>query len=84
MSAKYKNAGKFYCIIKLHKEHIIWQASAPRPIISGSGSIIQNIGNYSEHEIRNLVNKHKSYLQDTPHFIRHVEEINSILVATDI
>ena len=63
-----------------------------RPIISGSGSITENIGVYVEHHIHNLSTSHKSYIKDTPHFLRIINKINSgpklppnsLLVTTDI
>ena len=85
-----KNASKFYCNLKTHKPH---EDTPPvRPIVSGSGSITENIGVYVEHHIHNLSTSHKSYIQDTPHFLRIINKINSgpklppnsLLVTTDI
>ena len=63
-----------------------------RPIISGSGSITDNINIFVEHHIKEVSTKHPSYLQDTPHFLRLVHKINqgpklspnAILVTADI
>ena len=44
--------------------------------MSGSGSITENLGVYVEHHIKHIANKHDTYLQDTPHFLRIIEEIN--------
>ena len=82
----------FYCRFKVHKKHIFGQPPPVRPIISGSGSITENMGQFVEHHIKPLSNKHQSYLQDTPHFLRVIEAIrrgpklpeNSILVTADI
>ena len=49
----------------------------PRPIDSGSGSITENISLFVNSHIKDLANKHPSYLQDTPYFLRHIENINS-------
>ena len=81
-----------YCLFKVHKKHKNGQPPPVQPIISGSGSITENMGQYVEHHIKPLSNKHKSYLQDTPHFLRVIEAIrrgpklpeNSILVTADI
>ena len=47
-----KNPSKFYCNMKIHKAHD--NIPPVRPIISGSGSIKQNIGVYVEHHINTL------------------------------
>ena len=47
-----------------------------RPIISGSGSITENVGIFAEHHIKEIATKHKSYLQDTPDFLRCIQKIN--------
>ena len=83
--------GKFYEIFKVHKSHTPGMTPPERPIISGSGSITENISLFVEHHIKNLANKHPSYLQDTPDFFREIEELNSqklpdnaILVTVDV
>ena len=72
-----KNLSKFYMTFKVHKPHEPKTAPPPRPIVSGSGSITENLGVYVEHNIKHIANKHETYLQDTPHFLRIIEEINS-------
>ena len=87
-----KNPAKFYCISKIHKDHTPPETPPLRPIVSGSGSITENMGVYLEHHIKEIAASHKSYLQDTPHFLRQIEKINkgprlpknTILVTTDI
>ena len=70
-----KNPSKFYCNMKIHKTHD--QIPPVRPIISGAGSITENIGVYVEHHINEISTTHPSYLQDTPQFLRIVHKINS-------
>ena len=77
MDPSEKNLSKFYMTFKVHKPHEPNTALPPRPIVSGSGSITENLGVYVEHNIKHIANKHESYLQDTPHFLRIIEEINS-------
>ena len=92
MTAEDKNPGKFYCTFKVHKDHQEGTTPPERPIISGSGSITENIGKYVEHHIKDLANQHKTYLQDTPDFLRQIEGINkqgklppnAILVTVDV
>ena len=62
------NPAKFYCNSKIQKDHLINKAPPPRPIISGSGSILENIGKYVEFYVHNISTKHEFFLQDTPHF----------------
>ena len=68
MDPSKKNISKFYTNFKVHTPHTPMTAPPPRPIISGSGSMTENIGIYVEHNIKHMANKYDSYLQDTPHF----------------
>ena len=85
-----KNPSKFYCNMKIHKAHE--DIPPVRPIVSGLGSITENIGVYVEHHINKISTTHTSYLQDTPHFLRIINKINSgpklqqnsMAVTTDI
>ena len=61
---------------KVHKPHQPMTAPPPRPFISGSGSITENIGAYVEYHIKDKSNKHPSYLQDTQDFLRTINQIN--------
>ena len=87
-----KNALKFYCIFKVHKAHKHKETPPPRPIISGSGSITENICLFVEHHIKEISTQHRTYLQDTPHFLRIVQKINqgpklpinAMIVTSDI
>ena len=72
-----KTPGRFYELFKVHKEHIPGETPSERPIISGSGSITENISLLVEHFIKDLSMKHPSFLQDTPDFLRIIEDINS-------
>ena len=74
MIAENKNPGRFYCNLKIHKPHN--HIPPPRPIISGSESITENIGIFREHHIKDVATKHKSFLQNTPHFLRIIKSIN--------
>ena len=91
MNPKDKNASKFYCNFKVHKQTEHGQIPV-RPIISGSGAITEKISLFIEHHIKELSMKHPSYLQDTPHFLRVIEKLNkgkklpsnSMLVTSDV
>ena len=92
MNPHNEDPAKFYCNFKVHKETNHHNISPVRPIISGSGSITENISLYAEHYIKESSVKHPSYLQDTPHFLRVLHKLNSgqklseksMLVTADI
>ena len=71
-----KDLARFYCNFKVHKEYVHKKAPKPRPIISGSGSLTENASLFVQHHIQNISHTHTSYLQDTPHFLREIEQIN--------
>ena len=69
-----KGPAKFYEMFKVHKSHTPGKAPPERPIISASGSITENIALFVGHHLKHLANKHPSYLQDTPDFLRMIED----------
>ena len=87
-----KTPGNFYCTFKVHKPHIENKAPPERPIISGSGSITENPSLFVEHHLKDLATQHETYIQDTPDFLRKIEQINlkgklppnAMLVTVDI
>ena len=87
-----KEAAKFYCTFKVHKKHEPMTAPPPRPIVSGSGSVTENISGFVDYHIKDIAKEHPSYLQDTPDFLRYLEKINQgpgleedqILVTWDV
>ena len=68
------SAGKFYLNFKVHKTHD--KIPPARPIVSHCGSVTSNIGKFVEFHLNEPATEHPSYLQDTPDFIRKIEEIN--------
>ena len=92
MDPSEKGPGKFYELFKVHKEHIPGETPPERPIISGSGSVTENLGLFVEHSIKDLANKHDTFLQDTPDFLRAIESLNengplpdnAIIVTIDV
>ena len=90
MNPEDKNAGRFYCNFKVHKNYT--HIPPVRPINSGSGSVTENISLFVNHHIKDLSNTHPSYIQDTPDFLREIENINAgpelpenaTLVALDV
>ena len=87
-----QGVGKFYALYKVHKPHVAPATPPERPIISCSGSITQNIGVFVDSHLKPLANTHESYLQDTPHYLRELEQLNEsgkvknsdILVTVDV
>ena len=87
-----KGVGKFYCNFKVHKSHPQGSIPPERPIISCSGSLLENIGLFVEYHIKNKANKHNTFIKDTPDFLRHIDilneehnlKTNTILVTFDI
>ena len=78
MKTEDKTAGKFYCTFKVHKTHEKGTTPPVRPIVSGVGSVTENIGVFVEHHLKEAATQHTTYLKDTPDFLRKVEnEINS-------
>ena len=71
-----KNPSKLYCNFKIHKPHDPLGTPPVRPIISGSGSITENISIYVEHYIKEISMQHRAFLQDTPHLLRIIHKIN--------
>ena len=70
-----KRAGKYYQLFKVHKEHTHPNLPDGRPIVSGCGSITENISLFVDAHTKHLVKEIPSYLQDTPDFLRHLEEL---------
>ena len=73
-----KGVGRFYQIFKVHKPHPPGAIPPGRPIVSGNGSISENISKYVNHHIKHFVEKIPAYLEDTPHFLRVLEQENEI------
>ena len=69
--------GRFYCTFKVHKEHAHGKAPPPRGIVSCSGTLTENIAIFVEHNIKEAGKSHETFLEDTPHFLRLLEEVNS-------
>ena len=92
MDPREKNPGKFYATFKVHKSHQEGKAPLERPIVSCCNSLTENIGEFCASKLRSISDKHESYLQDTPDFLRQIDAINAegklpdnaILAALDV
>ena len=67
---KEKLPSKFYSTFKVHKEHEHGKPPPVRPIISASGSSMENIGKNVQHHINEFGSKHSTYIKDTPDFLK--------------
>ena len=54
MDRSEKTPGRFYELFKVHKQHEPGETPPERPIISGSGSITENISLFVEHYIQKV------------------------------
>jgi hypothetical protein len=77
MSTKEKVPRKFYQLFKVHKPFNEPELPPARPIISGCGSITENMSLFVDHHTKDLVPKIPSYLQDTPHLLRELETLKN-------
>ena len=57
-----KGPARYYQTFKVHKSHTIGQAPPERPIVSGSGSITENISHFVQHHIKDLSHQHPTYI----------------------
>ena len=73
-----KGCARFYQIFKVHKPHPPGATPPGRPIVSGNGSMTENLSKYVNYHIKNFVDKIPAYLEDTPHFLRILEQENEI------
>lgn len=84
--------GYFYQLFKVHKTFPEGSIPPGRPIVSGRGSITENISRFVDHHTRSMVKTLPSYLEDTRDFLNMCEEINSeggipddaIIVTVDV
>ena len=65
----------FYQLLKVHKDFTGSKIPNGRPIISGCCSITENLSLFVDTHTKDLVKTIPSYLQDTPDFLRHLEEL---------
>jgi hypothetical protein len=76
MSSLEKGPAKFYEIFKVHKAYTPPELPAGRPIVSGCGSISENISLFVDTHAKELVPKMTSFLQHTPDLLRQLEKLN--------
>ena len=56
-----KDASRFYCNYKVHKQTKNNEIPPVRAIVSGSGSITESISLFVEYHIKEMSMKHQSY-----------------------
>ncbi|CAN7950103.1 unnamed protein product [Ixodes hexagonus] len=75
--------GGFYMLPKIHKQN-----NPGRPIISGIGTVTENISSFIDLLIKDIPPKFASYVKDTNHFLREISNVvvppDSFLVTLDV
>lgn len=76
-------AGRFYTLPKIHKENI-----PGRPIVSGIGTVTENLSRYVDTLISSIPVSLPSYIKDTNHFLNDIIDLDipdgSFLVILDV
>lgn len=67
--------GRLYGLAKDHKEYT--RIPPFRPIVSGSGSLTENISKYVDFHAKPLVSDLPSFIEDTPDLLRALEELKT-------
>jgi hypothetical protein len=75
MSTDEKGPGKLYQLYKVHKKHNPPELPPGRPVISGCGSITENLSLFVDAHTKHLVPELPAYLQDTPDLLRQFETL---------
>ena len=82
---RFPSPGRFYTLPKIHKS-----GTPPpgRPIVSGNGTVTEVASNFIDYFLKPLVPTLSSYIQDTTHFLRLIQEYNfppnSIIGTLDV
>ena len=81
--------GKFYGTFKVHKEKGENKTPPIRPIVSTSGTTLENVAVFVEHHLKQLAQSHEAFIKDTPDFLREINKIrnlseNTMLVVLDV
>ena len=87
-----KAPGKFYCNFEELKPHNEGTPPPERPIVSGCGSVVENIGVFVEQHLKPLASCHDTYLKDTPNCLQQTGAQNdsqtlqpdTIIVTMDV
>ena len=79
------NLGKMYLLPKIYKR----LSDVPgRPVISNYGMPTEKVSEFLDYELRPVMQKGKSYIRDSGHFLKKIKNItlpeNAILVTADV
>jgi hypothetical protein len=75
MMPKEKEPGKMYQLFKVHKAHDPPNLLSGIPVISGCGSITENLSKFVDHHAKHLVTEIPLFLQDTPDLLSQLEDL---------
>ena len=87
-----KGSGRFYQLFKVHKSYPEGSLPPGRPIVSGNGSVTENISKFVDFHSKCLTKNVPSFIEDTPDFLRILDTLNKsneisdsdILVTIDV
>ena len=85
-------SGRFYGSFKVHKKYEHGSSLTIRGIVSYSGTLTENIAIFVENKIKEIGQLHDTNLQDTPDFLRYIEDLtqesnfsdDTLLVVIDV
>ena len=66
--------GCVYATFKVHKDYTHGTPPQERVIVSGSGTFTENIAIFVEHHLKEVGMLYDTYLQDTPDFLRRLQQ----------
>ena len=74
--------GTFYTLPKIHKQGTPEYPIPGRPIVSGIGTLTENISSVVEKILKPIVQKTPSYIQDTTDFLNKIKDIGDLPEGT--
>ena len=75
--------GRYYGLAKVHKPRGCWPEAAGgrcpplRPVVSGSGTVLEGISHWVDEVAKGEVTRLPSYLEDTRHLLQLIQEENA-------
>lgn len=74
--------GRLYGLPKDHKNYEV--IPPLRPIVSSCGTVTEKIAKYVDHHSNYLVKKLDSYVEDSPHFLRQIEDLKRETIPDNV
>ena len=73
---RFPGPGRLYTLPKIHKPG---HPPPGRPIVSGNGTVTEIVSSFVDHFLKSLVPTLDSYIQDSTHFLRILEDLKLTL-----